>query len=134
VRRVSSTSGAKIEGFSRSLAVASRVMMGLIALLLVVAPWTEHYGTFDNFPHGQDFELSLLAFLGFLCLVLLLALLSKQRLTSDPAGQDDDWEYRLNLEPPAATRESLRARTARMIHSPPRGSPPPGAYNLPLQI
>jgi hypothetical protein len=105
-----------------------------MALLIIVAPWTEHYSTFDNFPRGQDLELSLFAFLGFLCLVLLLALLRKQWLKSDPASQDGDWEYRLILKPPASMQNTLRARIAQMSHSPPRGSPPPDAYNLPLQI
>ncbi len=134
VRRGCSTSGAKIEGFSRALALASRVIIGLMALLLVVAPWTEHYGTFDNFPRGQDFELSLFAFLGFLCLVLLLGLLRKQWLKKDPARQDGEWDYRLILKPSASMQERLRARIAQMSHSPPRGSPPADAYRLPLQI
>lgn len=133
MRRASSTSGAEIEGFSHSLVVASRVLMWLMVVLLFVAPWTEHYGTFDNFPHGQDFELSLLTFLALLCLVLLLAQLRKQRL-KDPPDVRDDWEWCLICEPPFAMPDTLRMRIARVAHSPPGGSHPVGAYNLPLQI
>jgi hypothetical protein len=44
-----------------------------MALLLLVSPWTEGYRLLDNFPHGQDSEVSLLALLVFLGLALLLA-------------------------------------------------------------
>jgi hypothetical protein len=133
VRRASSTGGAKIEGFSQSLVVASRVLMWLIVVLLFVAPWTEHYGTFDNFPHGQDFELSLFAFLALLCLMLLLAQLRKQWL-KDPPAVRDDWEWCLICEPPVRTPDTPQKRIALLSHSPPRGSHSPGPHNLPLQI
>jgi hypothetical protein len=133
VKRASSTSRAKIEGFSQSLVVASRVLMSLIVALLFVAPWTERYGTFDNFPHGQDFELSLFAFLALACLVLLLAQLRKQRL-EDPPAVRDDWEWCLICGLSIAMPDALPKRIAQVSHSPPGGSPPPGAYNLPLQI
>jgi hypothetical protein len=123
----------KTEGFSQSLVVASRVLMSLIVALLFVAPWTEHYGTFDNFPHGQDFELSLFAFLALLCLVLLLAQLRKQRL-NDPPAVRDDWEWCLICELAVAIPDASPKRIAQVSHSPPGGSHSLGAYNLPLQI
>lgn len=58
---------------SRALFFMSRLLMGLIATLLLVAPWTECHLQLDDFPHGQDFELSMFVFLALLCLVLLLA-------------------------------------------------------------
>jgi hypothetical protein len=51
----------------------SRVFVWLVALLLAVIPWSERYSMLDNFPHGQDTEFSILAFLIFLGLMLLLA-------------------------------------------------------------
>jgi len=45
----------------------------LVALLLAVIPWSERYSLLDNFPQGQDTEFSILAFLVFLGLMLLLA-------------------------------------------------------------
>jgi len=45
----------------------------LVAALLAVIPWSERYSMLDNFPHGQDTEFGLLAFLVFLGLMLLLA-------------------------------------------------------------
>jgi hypothetical protein len=107
--------------------------MWLMVTLLVAGPWTEHYGTFDNFPHGQDFELSLFAFLALLCLILLLAQLRKQWL-EDPPDVRDDWEWCLIFEAPVSMLDTLQERIARVSHSPPRGSRSPGPYNLPLQI
>lgn len=51
----------------------SRVLLWLVAVLLAVMPWSERYSMLDNFPHGQDTEFTLLAFLIFLGLMLLLA-------------------------------------------------------------
>jgi hypothetical protein len=107
--------------------------MSLIVALLFVAPWTEHYSTFDNFPHGQDFELSLFAFLALGCLVLLLAQLRKQRL-EDPPAVRDDWEWCLICIPAVAIPGMLQERIALVAHSPPHGSHSPGPHNLPLQI
>lgn len=118
------------EGFSRSLLAGSRVLMCLIAVLLAVAPWTEHFGTFDNFPHGQDFELSLLAFLALLCLVLLLALRRKQGLKDLFAVCS--W-VSLVIWNPGGKAERGYARRSGACHSPPR-SLRSGVYNLPLQI
>lgn len=117
--------------FLRSLLAGSRVVMCLIALLLAVAPWTEHFGTFDNFPHGQDFELSLLAFLALLCLVLLLALRRKQGLKDIFSASSWHWPviWKLGGKP---DRGSVRIADA--CHSPPVRSARSGAYNLPLQI
>ena len=121
----------RADGFSRSLMAGSRVLMGLIALLLAVAPWTEHFGTFDNFPHGQDFELSVLAFLALLCLVLLLAVLRKR-------GLKDIFAVRASL-PLMVWELGGRPKrghvwTANACNSPPLPSPSPGAFNRPLQI
>ena len=121
----------KTDESSRSLIASSRVLICLIALLLAVAPWTEHFGTFDNFPHGQDFELSLLAFLALLCLVLLLAVLRKRGLKDIFAvrawGPLVVWDLGGKPKPGFAC-------TANACHSPPLPSPLVGAFNLPLQI
>lgn len=117
--------------FSRSLLAGSRVLMCLIALLLAVAPWTEYFGTFDNFPHGQDLELSLLAFLALVCLVLLLALRWKQGLKDIFSVSSERWPviWKLGRIP-----ERGSARIADACHSPPLRSGRSAAYNLPLQI
>jgi len=121
----------KADGFTRALMAGSRALMCLIALLLAVAPWTEHFGTFDNFPHGQDFELSVLAFLALLCLVLLLAALRKR-------GLKDIFAVRASL-PLMVWELGGRPKpghvwTANACNSPPLPSPSPGAFSLPLQI
>ena len=120
----------KDDQFSRSLLAGSRVLMCLFALLLAVAPWTEHFGTFDNFPHGQDFELSLLAFLALLCLVLLLALRRKQGLKD--IFSVSSWHSLVIWELGRPARGC--ARIVDSCHSPPFRSAWAGACNLPLQI
>ena len=63
----------------RSQALVGHLLVFACALLLAAMPWTEHYWTFDGFVLGRpDFELTLLAFLTILCLVLLLAQLGKR--------------------------------------------------------
>jgi hypothetical protein len=105
--------------------------MCLVVLLLTVAPWTEHFGTFDNFPHGQDFELSLLAFLALLCLVLLLALRRKEGLKD--IFTVSSWHsiviWKLGGRP-----ERGFARITDSCNSPPHRSSRSASYNLPLQI
>jgi hypothetical protein len=105
--------------------------MCLIALLLAVAPWTEHFGTFDNFPHGQDFELSLLAFLALLCLVLLLAALRQRGLKDIFAVRA--WLSLIVWELGGRPKPGF-AWTANACNSPPLPSHSLGAFNLPLQI
>lgn len=57
-----------------SRAFLSRFLLFLASTILVVMPWTEHCWSFDGFTHGRpDLELSLLAIVTMLCLVLLLA-------------------------------------------------------------
>ena len=57
----------------------ARALLNIIALILAIMPITEHFWTFDRLGRGgQDFELGVLAFVSFLCLVLLLALHTKQ--------------------------------------------------------
>jgi hypothetical protein len=59
----------------------SRILLYFIALILVVSPWTEYHWTFDHFLRGgHDFELSLLSFVVFLCLMLLMAQRGKQAM------------------------------------------------------
>jgi hypothetical protein len=53
----------------------------LTAILLVTAPLTQHIWTWDHFLHGgQDYELSTLMVLAFLCLVLVLVQRCKQSM------------------------------------------------------
>ena len=55
------------------LAYVGRALLTLVAVLLVVMPWTEYFCNFDKFLRGgQDLELGLLCVLTVLCLVLVL--------------------------------------------------------------
>ena len=66
----------------RIFLLSSRLLLGLIASLLAVIPWSECYCALDNFPRGQDFETNLLAFLALLGLVLLLIELCHRGLSA----------------------------------------------------
>jgi len=65
----------------RALAWIGRVLLMLTAILLVTAPLTQYIWTWDHFLRGgQDYELSTLMILAFLCLVLVLAQHCKQSM------------------------------------------------------
>lgn len=56
-----------------------RLLLGLVAFLMVAMMWTERFLTWDKFLQGgQDLELSLVALVVFLCLIILLAQRSQQ--------------------------------------------------------
>lgn len=59
--------------------VMGRALISLIAFLMVAMMWTERFLTWDRFLQGgQDLELSLVALVVFLCLIILLAQKSQQ--------------------------------------------------------
>ena len=59
-----------------------RALIGLLAFLMVGMLWTERFLTWDKFLEGgQDLELSLVALVVFLCLIILLAQRSRQAVT-----------------------------------------------------
>lgn len=102
----------------------------LITALLVVIPWSERYSLLDSFPHGQDTELNLLAFLVILGLILLILHASRKQLRTFFAFK----HVLLTIIRPALS-------LIRDFHHGPvqqdAGRPPhPGSslYNLPLQI
>ena len=65
---------ASLSDASRACLLAGRVLISLIAILLPLMLWTEHFTAWDKFfEGGQDCELSLLALFAFLCLVILLS-------------------------------------------------------------
>lgn len=71
-----------VNGHFELPAAFGRVLIGLIALLTAVSPWTQYYWHFDNFPRGgEDFEFGLLCSLMVFCLVLILMQLGKQGVT-----------------------------------------------------
>ena len=110
----------------------SRILIVLMTLLLAVIPWSERYSTLDNFPHGQDTELNLLAFFALLGLILLFVRARKKGLTVLFAIRDfllSIVRFALSLVP-----DSLHAVISAIPHSPPLPSPSLGIYNLPLQI
>ena len=64
---------------TRASTVIGRLLLGLVAFLMVAMMWTERFLTWDRFLQGgQDLELSLVALVVFLCLIILLAQRSQQ--------------------------------------------------------
>jgi hypothetical protein len=53
---------------------AGRLLLVINVIVLIASSFTEHFWTWDRFLRGgQDFELSVLAFIAFFCLILVLA-------------------------------------------------------------
>jgi hypothetical protein len=122
--------GVQLAQDSGEFVLLSRILVSLVAAFLIVIPWSERYGMLDNFPHGQDTEFSLLAFLIFLGLMLLLA-----RSCTRFLGALMTWCEALST---LLLNDPLLLPA---IHPLPRGEShehPPGvsqpAFNLPLQI
>ena len=100
--------------------VMSRVVIALMSLLLLMMPFSEQYRMLDNFPHGQDTELSLLAFLMILGLSLLFARSSNKAFSRLFAG--------LCLVAGVVLRFLLRHRKQALAAAPPTGcASPPGS-------
>ena len=116
---------------ARVIAWIGRSLLILTAVSLLTMPVTQHLWTWDHFLHGgQDFELSTLFVLSFLCLVLVLSKHGKQCIDSLFAN----WSL-----------PAFIFNHRRLVRSPMRGafvirlaervpSPDLAIYNLPLQI
>lgn len=117
---------------SPAFILMSRVVIGMIALLLAVIPWSERYSLLDNFPHSQDTELNLLALFVVLGLILLIVRSSARQLRSMLVVRY--WPLTMIRRMVSAMPETGPAVPPR-CGSPPPLSPSPGdTYNLPLQI
>ena len=77
-----------------------RLLLVATATLLLVMPWTEYFCHFDKFLRGgPDVELSLMAFLAFLCLV---------SSSSNSAGRACRWPWRCAAGWPRSSAPSTR--------------------------
>ncbi len=102
---------------------------GLIILLM---PWTEQHWTFDGFLHGRpDFELSLLAVVTMLCLVLLLAFMAKHSVAVLLSLRI--WFSRMFNKAGLLAQLSFCGLRSESVGAP-GPYPAMGFYNLPLQI
>lgn len=52
---------------------AGRILLIINVIVLIVSCFTEHLWSWDFLHGGQDVELSILAFLAFICLILVFA-------------------------------------------------------------
>ena len=62
---------------SRAFILTSRLVVGIITLLLLVIPWSERYSNLDSFPHDHDTELGILAIFAAFGLILCCCALLK---------------------------------------------------------
>ena len=124
--------GARLDEASPVFVLTSRMLLGVIALLLAVIPWTEQFSTLDNFPHGHDTELSLLTFFVLLGLILLFVRSARKQVSSILALR-----YALLSILPAGLTMTAARRHGEGLKEP-HHPPPPACtlnlYNLPLQI
>ena len=113
-------------------AAGSQFVLLLIAILLVVMPWTEHFWHFDNFlAGGQDFELTLLCVATILCFILVM--LQHGKCSVQLSLSWSKWLYTIfrckNRPAPGALRGLI---TALHVIAVPSASL--GQYSLPLQV
>ena len=109
-----------------------RTLTLLIVLLLAVIPWSERYSGLDNFPHGQDTELNLLAFFIILGLILLFARSCSKGLGAFLAVFYL-FLFLLRFES-SLFPQPVDAEALCIPHSPPIPGAPFDACNLPLLI
>jgi len=132
VDRRKRTAATALDEVSPGFILLSRILIALMTLLLAVIPWSERYSMMDNFPHGQDTELNLLAFFVILGLILLFVRSRKKGLSALFAIRYfllSIIRFALSFVP-----DSLHGVISAVPHSPPLPSPSLGIYNLPLQI
>lgn len=117
---------------SPAFILMSRLLVGAIALLLLVIPWSERYSALDSFPHGHDVELSVLAFFVMLGLVLLFVRSGRNRVRSILTVK----HWLLSVIPPAISLipERRHVRPLTDPHHPPLAGSTLDRCNLPLQI
>jgi hypothetical protein len=106
------------------------LIAGAVSVLLI-APFTEHITSLDNFPRGgQDFEISAFLILTLLCLLLLAAICAERVMGALFDGGDwfpfHFWEIPLDLF------TCFAFCTA--VWTPPKQSREHGAFALPLRI
>lgn len=106
-----------------------RYLLILSAISLITMPVTQHLWTWDHFLHGgQDFELTTLIILTFLCLVLVLS--------KDSRSMDSLFARRRLFEFQLTDRVSgtpFHGAPSIFRIEPVAGSPS-GIYSIPLQI
>jgi hypothetical protein len=107
-----------------------RYLLILSAISLITMPVTQHLWTWDHFLHGgQDFELTTLIILTFLCLVLVL---SKDSRSMDSLfARRRLFEFQLTDDVSGST-PSYGALSIFRIE--PVAGSPSGIYSIPLQI
>jgi hypothetical protein len=130
VSRERRMAGGTKERVSPAFVVLSRGLLFLFASWLLISPWTEGYRLLDNFPRGQDSELSLLAILAFLGIVLLIGRSARRRVSSLLLLSF------LRVACVAGTRQLGKVshlKTDGGVESPPYG-PAVSAFRTPLQI
>ncbi len=117
---------------SAACLLGARVLMLLTVSLVAVMPMTEYFWQFDQFMRGgQDFELSLLAMMTFLCLILVLLQLGRGNIRLLMS-----WRHWLanvfrgaDPCPPGSLTGLIGA-----LHAIPIPSAALSLYNLPLQV
>jgi hypothetical protein len=132
VSRTENEGAAILDKASPGFILMARLLIGLIALLLVVIPWSERYSLLDNFPHGQDTELNLLALVVVLGLILLIVRSSARRVRRVLAFRSVAMSMVRRVL--GALPETRHARDRTEGTSPPLPASPGDTYNLPLQI
>jgi len=132
VRRIQRASAATPTEASPAFVLMSRIVIGIMMLLVAVIPWSERYSNLDSFPHGHDAELGILAIFALFGLILLLLRTAEQQLRNLLAVR-----YLVFLIIPVAVSlppHGQEGQTLADFRDPPFPNSFLETYNLPLQI
>lgn len=112
--------------------MASRLLLAVTMVLVVVMPWTEYFCHFDQFLRGgQDLEIGLLTVASFLCLALVL--LEHGRTGVTLLLRVCRWMTAIVPRPTPGLPGSLLGLIA-AAHAAPLPSPALALYSLPIQV
>ena len=114
-----------------SIGILVAVTNAFVGCLLFFIPWSERYCFLDNFPHGQDFETNLLAFLALSALMLLVAHLCQQSVAAFLTL--GCWILRMRVVRSQLFAHALTGPNSSTVHRIPLPSPL-SAASLPLRI
>jgi hypothetical protein len=138
LKRSSITSQTLVGGLSQTYATVGRVLVGFIAILLIIMPWTEHFWHFDGFlVSGQDFEFGLLALATIFSLILVLSKRREQSVAFFLAVLG--WlssNFQSVIQSGQRNRYGQFSASAFRFrrHCAPLSSPALRIYNLPIQV
>lgn len=123
---------ATLDDAPRTFILMSRILIGMMMLLLVVLPWSECYSALDSFPRSHDTELSFLTLFAIFGLILLLVRAAKRQLRNLLAA--GYWLLSIISLVLSLMPRCHRGSAFADLHGPPLPASSLEMHSLPLQI